>query len=68
MTSQADQKLAQKMLDKRNGSAPSISEGVKRTGRGALWAVAPPLGLWRSFRHGQNKRTEKIIKEINKKG
>lgn len=38
------------------GVQPHYGEGAKRAGRIGLWLFAPPLGLWRSWRHGQEKR------------
>jgi hypothetical protein len=35
-----------------------------RAGRGALWVMAPPLGLWRSWKHGQKKRDAKLAQDI----
>jgi hypothetical protein len=37
-------------------------------GRVTLWVVFWPVGLWRSFRHGERKRAKKmeqIIREVH---
>lgn len=41
------------------------AEGVKRAGRISLWAV-PPVGLWRSVRHGKKQHEKRLAKEIAK--
>jgi hypothetical protein len=40
--------------------------GGSRTGRGALWLIFPPAGLWRSIHHGKEKRNQRLIDEIRK--
>jgi hypothetical protein len=39
---------------------------LKRAGRTAAWVALPPLGLWRSYRHGRRKGEQRIIDEIRK--
>lgn len=39
---------------------------IKRAGRTAAWVALPPLGLWRSYRHGKRKSEQRIIDEIRK--
>lgn len=41
-------------------------EGTKRTGRGGLWVALPPVGLWRSVRHGKKQHEKRLAKEIAK--
>lgn len=57
-------------LVKREEPAPKSDEyqGGSRAGRGALWMVCPPAGLWRSIRHGKEKRNQRLIDEIRKVG
>lgn len=47
-------------------NTPAEIEGVKRAGRVGLWVMFPPLGLWRSVRHGQRKRDERLAQLIEK--
>lgn len=42
--------------------APEI-EGIKRVGRVGLWVV-PPVGLWRSVRHGKERHEDRLAKKI----
>lgn len=53
------------------GTTPPLhdreKEGIKRVGRVGLWVVLPPVGLWRSVRHGQRKRDERLAELINQK-
>jgi hypothetical protein len=39
-------------------------EGVKRTGRVSLWLMLPPVGLWRSVRHGRRKSEDRLASKI----
>lgn len=43
---------------------PIATEGMKRTGRVGLWVAFWPAGLWRSWKHGQKKRDERLAKLI----
>lgn len=44
--------------------SPREKEAIKRTGRIGLWLTLPPLGLWRSWKHGQRKRDERLARMI----
>lgn len=37
---------------------------IKWLGRVTLWVVFLPLGLWRSIRHGKNKRQAEVLRAI----
>jgi hypothetical protein len=37
---------------------------IKWLGRVTLWFVFLPLGLWRSIRHGKNKRQAEVLRAI----
>jgi hypothetical protein len=37
---------------------------IKWFGRVTLWFVFLPLGLWRSIRHGKNKRQAEVLRAI----
>lgn len=39
-------------------------EGMKRTGRVSLWLTLPPVGLWRSVRHGKKKHEDRLAKKF----
>lgn len=41
-----------------------VTEGVKRTGRVGLWVLFPPLGLWRSVRHGKEASEDRLAQKI----
>jgi len=41
-------------------------EAVNKMGRGVLWVALPPLGLWRSVRHSQRKRDERLAEMIKR--
>jgi hypothetical protein len=43
-----------------------VWNGVKRTGRVGLWVALPPVGLWRSVRHGKKQHERRLAKEIAK--
>lgn len=55
-------------LVKREEPAPKSDDyqGGSRAGRGALWVVFWPAGLWRSIHHGNEKRNQRLIDEIRK--
>lgn len=35
-------------------------------GRVVLWLLLPPLGLWRSIRHGRRARDRRLARDIAK--
>lgn len=39
-------------------------KAINQAGRGALWVAFPPAGLWRSWKHGQRKRDERLARMI----
>jgi hypothetical protein len=40
------------------------TEGEKRAGRIGLWLMFPPLGFWRSVRHGRIEHEDRLAKKI----
>lgn len=46
-----------------DGGDPTAA-GFKRAGRVSLWAIFPPLGFWRSYRHGREQANIRQAKRI----
>lgn len=40
---------------------------TKWIGRVSLWLLFWPLGLWRSYRHGQDKRDQRMAERLNQR-
>lgn len=48
----------------KSGETGMEHEGIKRAGRIGLWIAFPPLGLYRSARHGRRKHEDRLAKKI----
>lgn len=46
------------------GRLPPKKKPNYKAERIALWAICPPVGFWRSYRHGRNEANEKLARDI----